>query len=45
MDELKNLQNFNFISVDFQTQVFIWILISMKFCTRIIKKKETTKVQ
>ena len=30
----------NFISVDFQTHVSIWFLISMKFCTRIINKKE-----
>ena len=29
----------NFISVDFQTHVSIWFLISMKFCTRIINKK------
>ena len=29
----------NFISVDFQTQVSVWFLISMKFCTRIINKK------
>ena len=26
----------NFISVDFQTHVSIWFLISMRFCTRII---------
>ena len=29
----------NFISVDFQTHVSVWFLISMKFCTRIIDKK------
>ena len=34
-----------FVSVDFQTQVFIWLLISWKFCTRIINKKGGTKEQ
>ena len=29
----------NFISVDFQTHVSIWFLISKKFCNRIINKK------
>ena len=32
----------NFVSADFQTQVFIWLLISCKFCTRIINKKGGT---
>ena len=35
----KTLKVNNFISADFQTQVSIWFLISMKLCTRIIKKK------
>ena len=30
----------NFISVNFQTHVSIWFLISMKFCTRMINKKK-----
>ena len=29
----------NFITIDFQTQVFIWLSISMKFCTWIINIK------
>ena len=33
----------NFISVNFQTQVSIWFLISMKFRTRIISKKSLLK--
>ena len=36
---LKNLTLNNFISVDFQTHVAMWFLISMKFYTRIINKK------
>ena len=35
----RTLEVNNFVSVDFQTQVSIWFLISMKFCTRIINKK------
>ena len=42
---LKNF-NSNFISVDFQTHVSTWFLISMKSCTRIINiKKGGTKGQ
>ena len=41
----RTLKVNNFDSVDFQTQVFIWLLISWKFCTRIINKKGGTKEQ
>ena len=33
----------NFVSADFETQVFIWLLIIWTFCTWIINKKEGTK--
>ena len=36
---LWNLEVNNFVSVDFQTQISIWLLISINFCTRIINKK------
>ena len=41
----RTLEVNNFVSVDFETQVSIWLLISMKFCSRIINKKEGTKVK
>ena len=33
----------NFVSVDFETQVFIWLLIIRTFCTWIVNKKEVRK--
>ena len=36
----RTLEVNNFVSVDFQTQISIRFLISMKFCTRIINKKK-----
>ena len=39
----RTLKVNNFISFDFQTQVSIWFLISMKFCTRIINKRGAWK--
>ena len=47
MAELKRLQNLvnNFISLDFQTEVSLWFLFSMKLCIRIINKKAGTYCQ
>ena len=41
----RTLKVKNLISADFQTQVSMWFLFSMKFCTRIINKKWGTSSQ
>ena len=43
---LKNFKGHsNFFSVDLLTQVSIWLLMSLEFCTRIINKKGGVQVQ
>ena len=37
---LRTLEVNNFVSVDFQTQVSLWFLTSMKFCTRKLKMQK-----
>ena len=39
----KTLKVNNFFTIDFQTHVFVWLLISMKFCIRIINTKRKYK--